>query len=142
MASPVPLEAIELIQAFEGCHRIDLDDGLVHAYPDPHTNGEPWTIGWGTTRYPDGRPVGQHDSITKEDADKFFAITLQEDYWEPISLTIPFWEEMNDPMRSALCSFAYNLGAGFYGADGFNTLSGCLREKRWDDVPQAFMLYV
>ena len=142
MADPVPMEAVRLIEEFEGCHRIDPQDGLVHAYPDPLTKAEPWTIGVGLTCYPDGRPVGQNDSITKEDAGKFFTILLQEKYWEPISKRIPHWLEMNDPMRSALCSFAYNLGAGFYGADGFNTISACLREKRWDDVPQALMLYV
>lgn len=142
MASTIPSEAIKLIQDFEGCHRIDPADGLVYAYPDPLTKRDPWTIGWGTTRYPDGRPVGQHDSITKEDADKFFTITLQEEYWEPISETIPYWQEMNDLMRSALCSFAYNLGASFYGSNGFDTISACLKEKRWDDISKAFMLYI
>lgn len=141
MANPVAIEAIQLIQTFEGCHRIDPQDGRVHAYPDPLSHGEPWTIGWGLTRYPDGRPVGQHDSISKEEADTFFTLTVQKQYWEPLSKSIPHWLEMNDPMRSALCSFAYNLGVGFYGADGFSTISACLREKRWQDVPQALMLY-
>lgn len=133
---------MRLIQEFEGCARFEPRDGLVHAYPDPHSGAEPYTIGWGTTVYPDGRRVQQGDAITREDADKFFATTLQESYWEPISQAIPHWDEMNDPMRAALCSFAYNLGAGFYGANGFNTISACLREKRWEDVPKALMLYV
>jgi hypothetical protein len=37
----------------------------------------------------------------------FFSITLQEEYWEPISKTIPY-----------------------------------LKEKGWDDVSKAFMLYI
>jgi hypothetical protein len=37
-----------LIKRFEGCARLRLD-GLVEAYPDPGTGGEPWTIGWGAT---------------------------------------------------------------------------------------------
>lgn len=114
----------------------------MHAYPDPFTQAEPWTIGWGTTHYPDGRAVGQFDSITQEEADAFFLIQVQEKYWEPLGQTIPFWQEMNAPMRSALCSFAYHLGAGFFGAEGFDTISACLREKRWEDVPSALMLYV
>lgn len=142
MASNVPSEAIEIVKEFEGCHRIDPNDGLVHAYPDPLTQAEPWTIGWGTTRYPDGRAVGKTDSITKAEADRYLSDTLQHSYWDPISKTIPHWAEMNDPMRSALCSFAYNLGAGFYGASGFNTLSTCLKEKRWGDVPAALLRYV
>ena len=142
MASTVPAEAIQLIQEFEGCHKFSSSDGLIHAYPDPKTGDQPHTIGWGSTFYPDGQKVKLGDSITREDADKFFAITLQEDYWEPISKRIPFWSEMSDPMRSALCSFGYNLGAGFYGHSDFNTITACLRDKRWEDVPAAFMLYV
>jgi GH24 family phage-related lysozyme (muramidase) len=142
VTGPIPAEAIKLIQEFEGCAEFSSQDGLIHAYRDPRTGDEPHTIGWGTTVYPDGRKVKLGDAITREDADKFFVTTLQQSYWEPISKTIPHWQEMNDPMRSALCSFAYNLGAGFYGADGFNTISACLAEKRWNDVPKALMLYV
>jgi GH24 family phage-related lysozyme (muramidase) len=142
MAGSVPQEAIAIVKEFEGCHRIDPKDGRVHAYPDPLTNAEPWTIGWGTTRYPDGRAVGKNDSITQDEADAYLAVNLDKNYWQPISKTIPHWAEMNDPMRSALCSFAYNLGVGFYGASGFNTISSCLREKRWADVPDALLLYV
>lgn len=142
MAGAVPTEAIALIQQFEGCHRIDPADGLVHAYPDPLTLAEPWTIGWGTTRYPNGRAVAPFDAITREEADAFFIIQVQQDYWEPISRTIPYWQEMNNPMRSALCSFAFNLGAGFHGSEGFNTISACLRDQCWEDVPGALMLYV
>lgn len=142
VAIPVPAEAIRLIQEFEGCERWDASDGLIHAYPDPHSGDEPHTIGWGTTVYPDGRKVRLGDAITREDADKFLVINVQERYWEKIGCTIPFWAEMNAPMRAALCSFSYNLGAGFYGSEGFNTISACLKEKRWHEVPQALMLYV
>lgn len=41
-------EGVALIKRFEGCARLRLD-GLVEAYPDPGTNDEPWTIGWGST---------------------------------------------------------------------------------------------
>lgn len=142
MASAVPAEAIRLIQEFEGCARLDAGDGLIHAYRDPLSGDEPHTIGWGTTVYPDGRKVRLGDAITRDDADHYFVITLQNAIWEPIAERIPFWDEMNDAMRSALCSFAYNLGPDFYGSTGFATISACLREKRWQDVPKAMMLYV
>jgi hypothetical protein len=48
---------------------------------------------------------------------------------------------MTDNQRSALVSFAYNLGAGFYGAVGFETISKRLKEKDWGKVPEAMMLY-
>jgi hypothetical protein len=40
-----------------------------------------------------------------------------------------------------LLSFAYNLGEGFYGAEGFTTISRLLRNKDWDKVPDALVLY-
>jgi hypothetical protein len=54
---------------------------------------------------------------------------------------VPGWREMTDNQRSALVSFAYNLGAGFYGAVGFETISKRLKEKDWQRVPEAMMLY-
>jgi hypothetical protein len=48
---------------------------------------------------------------------------------------------MSDQQQSALVSFAYNLGAGFYGANGFETISARLREKDWAKVPDALLLY-
>ena len=44
----VSAEGIALIQRFEGCAQLR-PDGMVAAYPDPGTGGEPWTIGWGAT---------------------------------------------------------------------------------------------
>lgn len=140
--SPVPQSAIALIQEFEGCQATCRSDDLIHAYPDPGSGGDPWTIGWGSTTYADGRAVGPGDAISRQEADQLFISSLQQHYWNPISATIPYWQAMNDAMRSALCSFAYNLGAGFYGAEGFNTISRCLRDKHWSEVPSALMLYV
>jgi hypothetical protein len=48
---------------------------------------------------------------------------------------------MANEQQSALISFAYNLGAGFYGAEGFETISKRLREKDWAAVPDALLLY-
>ena len=39
---------IQLIKSFEGCARLR-NDGMMEAYPDPGTGGDPWTIGWGAT---------------------------------------------------------------------------------------------
>lgn len=48
---------------------------------------------------------------------------------------------MNDNQRGALLSFAYNLGAGFYGSSNFNTITKVLREKKWSEVPKTLELY-
>lgn len=54
---------------------------------------------------------------------------------------IPYWGEMNDNQHGALLSFAYNLGAGFYGGSGFNTISRNLREKNWAAIPETLKMY-
>lgn len=54
---------------------------------------------------------------------------------------IPGWNDMSSGQQSALASFSWNLGAGFYESPGFETISGALREKRWNDVPSALLLY-
>jgi GH24 family phage-related lysozyme (muramidase) len=48
---------------------------------------------------------------------------------------------MNDNQRGALLSFAYNLGARFYGSGGFNTISRILKEHRWHEVPKVLEMY-
>jgi hypothetical protein len=48
---------------------------------------------------------------------------------------------MSGDKQSALISFAYNLGSGFYGSAGFETISKRLKEKDWAAVPEAMLLY-
>jgi hypothetical protein len=60
---------------------------------------------------------------------------------DKLRTTVPHWNVMDDNQRSALVSFAYNLGAGFYGSAEFETISRCLRERDWAAVPAALELY-
>ena len=123
---------IRLIKEFEGCH--------LTAYPDPLSGGEPYTIGYGTTRYGDGRKVSRGDKITVIEADLFMRVEIDR-IVKKLSETVPYWSEMTDGQQSALISFAYNLGSGFYGSGGFETISKRLRERDWDAVPDALLLY-
>jgi len=125
--------ALQMIKTFEGVR--------LSAYPDPGTGGEPWTIGYGNTRYPDGRPVRRGDKINMVEADMMLRQEVDR-VAAVLGRQVPFWAEMSDGQKCALVSFAYNCGTGFYGASGFNTISRALREKRWDDVPAAMMLYI
>jgi len=45
-------------------------------------------------------------------------------------------------LSTAACSFPYNLGADVYGHGDFTTISACLAERRWRDLPAALLLYV
>lgn len=123
---------MNLIKAFEGCH--------LKAYYDPLTGGLPITIGWGSTKDFDGKPFKIDRQITQEYADSLLEFDIENRFLPSLS-KIPFWGDMNEKQRGALLSFAYNLGAGFYGGKNFNTITSCLREKRWADVPKALFLY-
>lgn len=124
--------AIALIKEFEGCH--------LSAYPDPLSGGDPWTIGYGTTRYSNGTSVKRGDKINVIEADMLLRLEVDR-IADKLRSTIPHWNVMDDNQRSALVSFAYNLGSGFYGTAGFETISKCLRDRDWAAVPAALELY-
>jgi GH24 family phage-related lysozyme (muramidase) len=60
---------------------------------------------------------------------------------EILEADVPFWKSMSSNQKSALISFAFNLGAYFYGLPGFSTISRCLRERTYQSVPNALLLY-
>jgi GH24 family phage-related lysozyme (muramidase) len=124
--------AIRLIAEFEGCH--------LEAYPDPLSGDEPWTIGYGTTRYPDGRKVKRGDKVNVIEARQLLVQEVDR-IAAQLADAVPHWGEMSVGQQGALLSFAYNLGSGFYGASGFETISRRLREKDWAQVPAALLLY-
>ncbi len=61
--------AIALIKEFEGCH--------LSAYPDPLHGWDVATIGYGTTRYPDGRKVQRGDKTTVIDAKQLLELEVE-----------------------------------------------------------------
>ena len=128
----MPMMGLKLIKEFEGCH--------LKAYPDPLSGGLPITIGWGTTRKKDGSPFKLGDKITQKAADDLLMEQCKKEFLPPLR-KIPGWKEMTDGQRGALLSFAYNLGAGFYGSSDFNTITKRLKNKEWDLVPDALYLY-
>jgi len=123
---------VGLIKEFEDCK--------LNAYVDPKTGGLPITIGWGSTKDRRGQPFHLGDKITQGEADSLFDFQLRNEFL-PALQRIPYWSEMNDNQRGALLSFAYNLGADFYGASGFNTITSRLKNKEWGLVIDALYLY-
>jgi lysozyme len=128
----IPEPGIELIKEFEGCH--------LKAYYDPLTGGLPITIGWGSTRRKDGSRFMIGNTITQEEADDLLYFQLRREFL-PALQKIPYWNEMNENQQGTLLSFAYNLGASFYGSSGFNTITRILREKKRNEVPKTLELY-
>lgn len=101
-ADPVNPATIALIKRNEGC--------ILHAYPDPATGSDPWTIGYGHT----GPDVHPHLSITQEQADALLISDLHkfeagvDDLLDPNAST-------TDNQFGAMVSLAYNVGLGNLG---------------------------
>ena len=127
----IPQDAIDLIKEFEGFRSAPYNDGV----------GVP-TIGYGATFYESGVKVQYSDQpITEARGEEILAFHLIY-FWTTQELSIPFWAEMSDGQRGCLLSFSFNVGANFYASSGFATITGCLKDKRWTDVPAALRLYV
>jgi lysozyme len=131
-ASSIPKDALDIIKEFEGFSS--------KAYYDPHTGALPITIAYGSTRKMNGTPFYIGETMTREEGEKLLIYQLNKEFI-PSLQKIPHWNEMNDKMKSALISFAYNLGAGFYNSPDFNTITKVLKNKEWSKVPSALELY-
>ena len=128
----VPQQALDLIMKYEG----------FRAGPYMCPAGVP-TIGYGNTFYPNGQKVTMKDApITAADAVSMLKDVVDKSFVSVLEKKIPHWNEMSDGQRSALISFAYNLGANFYGdMANFTTITNVLKYKDWPDVPDALLLY-
>jgi len=125
----VPPQAVNIVKTFEGYQ--------VKAYQD--TAGV-WTIGYGTTKYPDGKTVAAGDTVTQAQAETYLAHDMLS-CAQTLASTVPYWSAMNANQKSALISFGYNLGPGFYGGSDFNSITSALGGHRWTDVPRVMTLY-
>lgn len=85
---------VKIIKSFEGLE--------VVAYPDPGTGGDPWTIGYGTTR-----GVTQGMVVTAEEAEELLIDDLVA-YERAVMTLLPV--EMTQGEFDALVSFCYNVG--------------------------------
>jgi len=115
------------------------------AYPDPLHGWAVPTIGYGTTRYPNGGRVRQGDICIEKEAIQWLEHHITRSII-PVLEYIPTWARMNANQRAALISFAYNLGAHFYGnTPAFTRISQLLNSPQiWDDplhVKQIFTMY-
>jgi lysozyme len=93
-----------LIKSFEGCEK-KRADGMIEAYPDPGTGGEPWTIGWGST----GADIHKGTLWTQAEADRRFSEDLAKFALGVSRMVREFPTSQNE--FDALVSFAYNAGS-------------------------------
>ena len=94
-------KGLELIKHFEGLY--------LDAYRCP---AGVITIGYGTTIYPDGRPVQMGDRITSAQAEDLLKNDIEQKYAKHVKDSVVFEKLQNENEFSALVSFVYNVGRG------------------------------
>ena len=141
--SIIPKAGLTLIKEFEGYHE-KLSNGSARAYKDPLHGWKVPTIGYGTTRYRDGKKVRKGDVISPNKAEECLRFYV-DSVCRPHLEKIPTWGQMNENQRASLYSFAYNLGPGFYRGKNFNSITNvCDSPHRWGDedwVTAQFVKY-
>lgn len=70
-----------------------------------------WTIGWGTTRYPNGHPVQPGDICTIDQAQAWLTASMQRVYSQ-LQASGAVTKAPNTNQAAALLSLAYNIGVG------------------------------
>ena len=82
------------------------DEGCrLHAYPDPLSGGEPWTIGYGCT----GPGIGPDTEWTQQQADEALAtrVTLLN---SQLMQYLPWYATLDLLRQDVLVNMAYNMG--------------------------------
>lgn len=113
------------VKPFEGCARI-LPDGTVHAYPDPGTGGEPWTIGYGST----GHGIGPKTIWTIQQCEEALDAHLMY-FYKGVMLLCPGLQGEPVGRVAAVVSWAYNCGLGNL---RISTFRKRINEKDWPEA--------
>jgi len=92
---------LSLTENFEGLR--------LTAYPDPATNGDPWTIGYGHT----GPEVHKGMTITQEQAEE---LLMQDVKKAAATVNAKVTTDITQEEFDALVDFVFNVGAGNFNA--------------------------
>lgn len=108
------MDGVELIKKYEGFR--------AQAYKCPVGL---WTVGYGTTVYPDGTPVKKGDTVTKAKAEAYLVDYLNKK-------VRPYLKglKLKAGQQAAIESIVYNVGNGFFRSKCF----AAIREKDWGTV--------
>lgn len=121
----VDAAGVQLISDFEDLRLAAYDDGV-----------GVWTIGWGTTVYPNGQKVKKGDKITLEQAKQYKAYDLAR-FEKAVNDAVKV--PLNQNQLNALVSLAYNIGEkAFTGS----TLVKRLNEGNYKAAADQFLVWV
>lgn len=118
-----------IIKQFEGLQLM--------AYADPATKAEPYTIGWGTTIYPEGIRVNLGDVITKERAEQCLIFEVDKKAVGVNDLTKN--SSINQHQFDAVTSLSYNIGLGNFKKS--SVLKKLLIDPNDTTIKDSFLLW-
>ena len=99
-----------------------------------------YTIGYGSTTYEDGTPIGPNDLIDEARAQELLDYHIERTRG-PVS-QIEGYGTLPPNAKVAIDSFAYNVGPNFIDDDnGFGTINRAIRESNADAIADALPLY-
>ena len=100
------------------------------------------TIGYGTTRYPDGRAVTMQDpEITLEQGEQYYNNDIQK--IETTLRGVDGFNDMSLAQQAGLTSFAYNVGTGpFTQPTGYETFQAAFKSGNTNQMADAMDLYI
>jgi GH24 family phage-related lysozyme (muramidase) len=98
------------------------------------------TIGYGSTSYEDGSPIGANDSISEERAQELLNHHIERT--RGLVSEVPGYSQLSPNAQVAVDSFAYNTGPNFINDDdGFGTINRAIRAGDDQAVADALPLY-
>jgi lysozyme len=115
------MSAADLIKRFEGYRD--------KAYQD---SAGIWTIGYGTTVYPDGKHVQKGETCTQEQAEEYL---LHDSAWAVSCVMNNVRVPLTNSQKDALISFVYNVGCSAFQK---STLLRLLNAGNYDDAAKQF----
>lgn len=93
-----------------------------------------WTLGYGNTTHPDGRPVRPGDRITEAMAEAYLERRVLTVEGPALARHIKGWEQLGVYVQGALVSWAFNIGVGTDGMAGSSLVKRLNAGEPWAKV--------
>lgn len=109
------------------------DEGCkLHAYPDPLSGAEPWTIGYGAT----GPTITKNTVWTQAMADNDLSMRVGK-LTRQLQSALPWFTHLSDLRQDVLVNMAYNLGLA--GLLAFHDTLSYINHAQWTSASKGML---
>lgn len=117
----------------EGLAQLKLDEGCrLHAYPDPLSGGDPWTIGYGCT----GPKIKKGVVWTQLQADNEVERRVA-GFERDLDEHLPWWRMIGAVRSEVLSNMCFNLGVR--GLLGFHNTLAHIEQHHWEQAAAGML---